>query len=117
MKYSEQEHSQNVDWFVELSNPPSPLSNRHYALINLASKWVTCAVGQEDCRVPRKDNGCPEDSELQRLGSRFYELIIGARWSYATETLEEIERRSMVVLNRHEAPIRYKYADLLPPGT
>jgi hypothetical protein len=70
--------------------------------------------------------GCPEDTELQRLGGRFYELIIGARWAYAKDTLEEIEKRGQSVLYRAGLrdkidysiqPKRYTLADLLPPGT
>lgn len=73
--YAEQEHQCHTDWWILLSNPPDPLSEMHYHMIDLASRWVTCAVGQEDCRIPRKENGCPEDSELQRLGGRFYESL------------------------------------------
>lgn len=60
----------------------------------LASKWTTCACGNQCDIIPRGINGGPEDEHLSLLGQRFLSLILIRSKRKALACLNEIELRS-----------------------
>lgn len=59
-----------------------------------AGSWVTCAVGNQCARLPRRDNGAPLDATLSALGMQFYTCVYERNWVIAHKMLRKIEERA-----------------------
>lgn len=65
-----------------------------------ASQWVTCAVGNQCDIIPRMNCGAPNDHTLRDLGNQFYLEISQGRFNHALLTLDSIEQRSAILIER-----------------
>lgn len=65
---------------------------------NLALKWIDCACGQQDKRIPRGDNNEPLDSKLFELGDRFASAVRQDHFASAESLLAQIETRAREIL-------------------
>jgi hypothetical protein len=65
---------------------------------DLSERWVTCACGNLCDRIPRREDGAPEDFLLRKLGCEFANDITWSRWEIAKERLIDIELRSSEIL-------------------
>lgn len=102
MKYSETRHLDPVDWNRELEKAPSYPEGLQRSLHKLASNWTTCACGNLCDRIPRDEDGCPEDAQLMFLGQSFTEAIGHKEWDVAKQLLNLIEIRSGEILMEYE---------------
>ncbi len=73
--------------------------------IKLAGKWVTCACGKQDPRIPRATDSwlknsfwMPRDCRLAALGREFFDAIYEQNPYKAFDVLCMIERRSAKVI-------------------
>ncbi len=72
----------------------------------LAAKWVTCACGEQDSRIPRRPDSDsplggpyePKDARLRALGNEFYLAVDIDDFRTAGAVLEKIELRAFQVL-------------------
>lgn len=64
----------------------------------LASRWVTCACGGQDERIPRTWRGMPKDDQLLRLGLAFTAHVELGSIERAAMTLKEIDARATELL-------------------
>lgn len=68
-----------------------------------SSNWVTCACGELDERIPRRELGyAPLDHGLRDLGSDFYEFVSRDLFVPAAKTLIAIEARAIEVLEAQQ---------------
>ena len=69
--------------------------------IKQAANWTTCACGSLDRSLFMKNasNG-PRDGKLNKLGMLFYEHVSYNDFVGAAHTLQEIQDRSIKLLNR-----------------
>lgn len=90
---------EKFNWYEQLSKPE--ISNHEWVVMNTkASSWVTCAVGNLCDIIPRSDSGEPEDKILLRYGVQFMEYVCERNVDKSIETLNKIENRSKMVINR-----------------
>jgi hypothetical protein len=77
-----------------------------------AGRWVTCACGEQDPRIPRVPKGffeesAPSDGELRALGTQFYQAVLANDYTEERYLLSLIERRASQILaeidNAHSA--------------
>jgi len=73
---------------------------KYQRLLDLASKWPTCACGQLCKKLPRDEDGKPEDTLLSALGHDFVNNISRKEWVKALKTFKKIERRSTLLLKK-----------------
>lgn len=62
-----------------------------------AENWVTCACGKVTVDIPRHDVGSPIDTKLLWLGLDFDHAVDSHRFTSASKTLVEIEKRAAQV--------------------
>ena len=97
-----------LDALNSLIENPTINMLEYYYLEGAASKWPTCACGQECKRLPLEVNGRPVDKGLSRLGEEFYLDITSRRWPEARLTFLAIEKRSSKLLKKLDAKKRNK---------
>lgn len=71
--------------------------------VELASRWVTCACGEQDPSIERDEYGAPRDLELQMLGGKFYIHLKDNQIMAASVTLATIKERSDAVMAASKA--------------
>jgi hypothetical protein len=92
---------EGFDWLVtltELKEGKEFNTDQYIELCHLAQSWPTCACGQLCRLLPRRADGCPQDTTLRDLGCRFYELVKNRKWCVALEIFKHIECRSTQLL-------------------
>lgn len=67
-------------------------------LAHLAANWPTCACGQLCKRLPKIDQGMPEDETLRQEGGDFSQYVNLAQWPAALACFKQIEARSTQLL-------------------
>lgn len=101
--------SNNWNWFHYLK-APQDIKDKHYnKAYDLAASWVTCACGELCKNLPKvkdfnnKFDGpgleAPADNDLQCLGLEFMSNIHNEDYDDAFETLLEIEKRTIKLLD------------------
>jgi len=67
----------------------------------LSSKWVTCACGEQDPRIPRRPelNNIPMDTELRNYGVEFCNAVYRNNPGAAAKVLGCIETRAAQILS------------------
>lgn len=91
--YAESRGREAFDWNLALER--RKISEHEWEeMEELASKWTTCACGNQCSIIPRGINGGPEDEHLSLLGQRFLSLILIRSKRKALACLNEIELRS-----------------------
>lgn len=95
-----------TDWWKELDKLETLNSHslideiEHRRLTGLAAKWTTCACGNQCEIIPRNPLGAPEDETLASLGTDFYRQVKHRDAKSARETLERIEKRSALLIQK-----------------
>jgi hypothetical protein len=74
---------------------------RRRRAVTLASKWTTCACGNQCDIIPRTVDGRPIDATLTHLGILFPRTIEDGNYDGALSILDQIEARSAVLI-KHE---------------
>lgn len=89
------------NWFTELDNAinTEPTFTRCKYLSDMAKEWVTCACGELCKKLKRRRGGAPEDPFLYNYGTEFNYAIKQRDWNYAKLVLEQIEKRTIELLN------------------
>lgn len=65
---------------------------------DLAENWPDCACGEQDPRIPRYEDGEPDDEILTRLGTAFCRFVDRNAFDGAEDALLRIELRSSHLL-------------------
>lgn len=99
-------------------------------MMSKASKWTTCACGNQCDVIPRDNRDEPLDGQLSHLGMQFMRDIDASDFEGAKNRLEEIEERSAYLIEEirisrentvkqlkleikiYEAELRYKRKQL-----
>lgn len=94
--YAEKQGHKPFDWntFLDRAIAGKISFDEHYEAIKLARHWVSCACGNQCNIIPRNFMGCPLDTYLAIMGSRFYSRVSRSRFKEAKQTLSNIEARS-----------------------
>jgi hypothetical protein len=96
--FAQTQNQPPFDWHAFLDSAiagkPVYIENARY----LASKWVTCACGNQCAVIPRGWKGEPLDPELKEMGLHFFKDIECNQWERAKRTLSAIEARSTAIL-------------------
>lgn len=96
--YSEVEGKKPFDWNKALN---SKINTQIYwgKLFKKANRWVTCACGNQ-CHIIPRSIGIPVDTKLRTLGNIFTHHINNNYKIGAKITLEQIEKRSAILIKR-----------------
>lgn len=100
MTYTEKVNFEPFNWSKALNSELTDIDWKN--LHKKSSRWITCACGNLCEKIPRYYSGKPMDGELARLGYNFNQYIIYKHKSLALKTLEEIEKRSIIILKTLE---------------
>ena len=104
MTYVESKNEPPFNWPLFLKNARKDriTEAEYFAAKERASRWTTCACGNQCAAIPRYSEGLfinePVDTLLSDLGMDFMEEIRNRKWDKASETLRKIEARSSEIL-------------------
>lgn len=102
--YAETQNQAPFDWNKYLNERIAEHSqlpeNWHEWIKNKAGMWTTCGCGNQCAIIPRRYSGEPCDLTLARLGMEFWFAVCDQDWEDAIATLQEIEKRSAVVIQQ-----------------
>jgi len=98
MTYAEKLGVPPFNWFEALNKPDDEIEWDE--LIDRASGWITCAVGNQCSIIPRDIWGEPKDQVLSRLGNTFFNKILKSKAKPVLKTLHDIEERSAYLINQ-----------------
>lgn len=97
MKYSEATHRPVLDWRQRLQAVKLGDLNEIDQLEGYAGDWPTCACGQQDEHIERRD-GTPVDGTIYNLGVNFYTHVKGMRYcSLLNEGIVFEQRRRLAL--------------------
>lgn len=107
--YAETQGQQPMDWFKTIVDARDNGISReaHTQLTRAAQMWTTCACGNQCSVLPRHESGRPLDMKIASLGCDFAACIEESDWEHALKTLEQIEHRAQVLIDRttHGQPL------------
>ena len=90
----------NWDWYAFLNASEEVKKEYYSSAIVLSESWARCACGQVCYDLPRRDDGAPVDFKARHLGLEFNANIHFEDWGKARKTLDEIEKRTIFLLQQ-----------------
>ena len=100
--YSETKKHKKFNWydFLNRANEGKATEGEIANAKDDSEDWVTCAVGNQCAIIPRDEDDSPIDNTLYKLGSDFMDDILDEKWKKAIKTLDKIEKRSTILIQK-----------------